>query len=550
MATNTNSFAKMPVIRRWGALGIGFLLWGMVVQAAVIGWALSVPSLYILVCMSLLAAIVTLEYRRNPEGEAVQLTSAAALAVGVALLVAQFSGHPWQPDMHMQFFAALAVLGIYCNWRAIILYAGIVAIHHLILTIVAPAAVLPGGTDIGRAFLHGSILLIEAAALVVIGEILRRTLTGAADDAEKAQMAMQETEKLRLEQAEMADRAAAQRAALAARQQRVVRDVEAGLIRLSEGNLKTPIDNPDDDPFPEEYETIRQAYNQTLRLQDELMVRVDLVAGSVRAEAVEIERAAQQLSERAEAQTASLREGRSALQRVIELVESSQSDSRKATAESRENENQAAAGRSIMQDAVDAMRAIEDSSEQISRIIGVIEDIAFQTNLLALNAGVEAARAGDAGRGFAVVAAEVRGLAERASGSAREIRALIAQGTSHVSTGSGLVRRTTEALSGIVERASEVRNLMDRIAVTSTDQVTGLHQTGAVIDHADAINHQTQSAAQDAQSVAVSISKQADELVATLQAYLTTPGRMDWSDVVHPQAMPDPVPIISFAREA
>lgn len=547
MATLNPAPEMLIAIRKHGAFGICLLLWGMVAQAAFIGWALGGSSTYILLCMAALAGVVTFEYNRNPSGESVQLTSAAALAIGVALLVSQLSGHLWQPDMHMQFFAALAVLGIYCNWRAIVLYTGLVAVHHLTMTLVLPVAVLPGGTDIGRVLLHAAILLVEAVALVIIAELIRRALSRATEEARRARAASDEAEALRLHQAESAERVGAEKAAEAARQQRVVRELEAGLLRLSEGNLKATIDSPDDDPFPAEYESIRQAYNQTLLLQDDLMVRVDLVAGSVRSEAVEIERAAQQLFERAQAQTASLRDGRIALQRVIELVDSSQADSRAATEESRESESQATAGRSIMQDAVDAMRAIEESSEQISRIIGVIEDIAFQTNLLALNAGVEAARAGDAGRGFAVVAAEVRGLAERASGSAREIRALIAQGSGHVSAGAGLVRRTTDALSGIVERASEVRKLMDGISAASTDQLAGLHRTDTVMDQAESINAQTQDAAQDARAVAVSIGKQADELVATLQSYLTTPDRMDWSGIEHSEEFSRPAPEVRFS---
>ncbi len=528
---DTQASDLLTDIRRRGGFGIVFLLWAMAGQVAVVGWALSVPSLYVLGVATALALIVTLEYRRAPTGEALQLTSAAAMAISVGLVVYQFSGHPWQVDIHMQFFAGLAVLGIYCNWRAVALYTGLVAVHHLMLTLLLPAAVLPGGTDLGRVLLHAAVLLVEAAALVVMAHVVRHALHDAETAAQRSGEARKDAEAARLAHARMTEAAAAEKAAEAAIKERVVREIEAGLSRLSQGDLKTPIDSPAHDPFPAEYDGIRQAFNETLRMQDDLLARVDMVATAVRDEATEIERAARQLSERAEAQTSSLGDGRMALQHVLELLEESLEQSQKATRESHENERQAEAGGAITLEAVNAMRAIEESSEQISRIIGVIEDIAFQTNLLALNAGVEAARAGEAGRGFAVVAVEVRGLAERAADSAREIRELIAIGSRHVSTGSELVHRTTDALTGIVERASGVRQFMDGIAAASQDQTTRLHRAKTVIDQAEAINHQTMGAAQEAQSVAVSIGRQADALVTTLHAYLAQPIGMDQADI-------------------
>ena len=518
-------------IRSRGAFGIMLLSWGMVLQVAVVDWALSLPGGFALTVAAGLAAIVSFEYWRNPTGISMQLTSSAALAVLIGLVVYQFSGHSWQVDIHMQFFAGLAVLGIYCNWRAIVLYTGLVAVHHLLLAIVLPAAVLPGGTDLARVALHAVVLLVEAGALIVMARVVCTALRDAAQSAHESSMALQAAEKAQQDQMQMSERAEKERQAEAAIKERVVKEVEAGLIRLSQGDLKTPIESPPHDPFPAEYEGIRHAFNETLKMQDDLLARVDVVADAVRLEATEIERAAKQLFERAEAQTVGLRDGRAALQSVIDLVESSLSYSRKAAEESHENEREAEAGGTVTQQAVAAMREIEKSSDEISRIIEVIEDIAFQTNLLALNAGVEAARAGEAGRGFAVVATEVRGLAERAAESAREIHALIAEGSNHVSVGSELVHRTTDALTTIVQRASGVRSFMDGVSTASSEQAAQLHQAKVVIDQAEAMNHQTLGAAQDAQSVAVSIGKQAENLVTTLHAYLATPERIDWSQM-------------------
>jgi methyl-accepting chemotaxis protein len=136
------------------------------------------------------------------------------------------------------------------------------------------------------------------------------------------------------------------------------------------------------------------------------------------------------------------------------------------------------------------MAEIEKSSTEISKIIGVIDEIAFQTNLLALNAGVEAARAGDAGKGFAVVAQEVRQLAQRSADAAKEIKRLISQSSHQVNEGVGLVSNTGTALADMISRIDTIHSIVSEIATAAKDQATGLKEVNQATQSMDTLTHQ------------------------------------------------------------
>ncbi|MGP9788689.1 methyl-accepting chemotaxis protein [Roseinatronobacter sp. NSM] len=291
-----------------------------------------------------------------------------------------------------------------------------------------------------------------------------------------------------------------------------MRELEAGLLRMSEGDLATDIESPTNDPFPLEYESIRQAFNEVSSQLASTMSRIIAVAGQVRGGSEEITSASQDLAGRAETQAATLEQSAAALHELTESVRSTAGLARDAQDSTRENRTSAEQGALIVQRAISAMKQIEKSSEQINRIIGVIDEIAFQTNLLALNAGVEAARAGETGRGFSVVASEVRALAQRASESARAIKSLILESTQQVQEGSLLVLQAGESLDQILVKAKTVAEQASVISVAANDQANSLGEINSGVNQLDQVTQQNAAVAEECNAAAASLLQQSGAL--------------------------------------
>ena len=301
----------------------------------------------------------------------------------------------------------------------------------------------------------------------------------------------------------------AERDAIAVREQaEIVNETAAGLSALAAGDLAHRITRT----FPGEYARLQVDFNAAMDKLEEAMGVIGTNASAMQSGAGEISQAADDLSRRTEQQAATLEETAAALDEITATV--------KRTAEGAERAGtvvvgaKAAAEQSgvVVGRAVAAMGEIERSSDQISQIIGVIDEIAFQTNLLALNAGVEAARAGDAGRGFAVVASEVRALAQRSAEAAKEIKTLIAASSGHVKDGVGLVGETGQALTAIVERVSEINGLMAEITASAHEQATALSQVNTAVNQMDQTTQQNAAMVEQSTAASHNLSQEAEEL--------------------------------------
>lgn len=311
-----------------------------------------------------------------------------------------------------------------------------------------------------------------------------------------------------------------ERARLQAEQQRVVDVLSVGLQNLANGNLQEALT----EEFSGNYETLRGDFNRTLDKLNETIAQVVATAENIRSRSTEISSASEDLSRRTENQAATLEETAAALDELTSSVKSAAEGAREVESIVRQARKEAEESGTVVQGAVSAMTEIERSSDQISQIIGVIDDIAFQTNLLALNAGVEAARAGDAGKGFAVVASEVRALAQRSSAAAKEIKTLIGASTQHVGRGVDQVGRAGEALASIVNRVAHISTLVSDIAAGASEQSTGLAEINIGVTQLDQVTQQNAAMVEESTAASHSLHQEASDLASLVSRFALRDG--------------------------
>ncbi len=298
---------------------------------------------------------------------------------------------------------------------------------------------------------------------------------------------------------------------------RVADLLEAALTRLADGDLTARVT----ETFPGRYARLGDQFNAAAERLHSTLGQVSASVVTINNGVTEIGHAADDLARRTEQQAASLDTTATALDEITATVKHSADNAVSVAGSVAAARLDTERSGEVMREAVESMTGIQKSSQQIARIIGVIDEIAFQTNLLALNAGVEAARAGEAGRGFAVVALEVRALAQRSSEAAKEIKTLIGTSTAQVGAGVSLVNRAGEALTRIAAQVTQIDSLVQEIAGSAKEQSVGIGDVNEAVNKMDRVTQQNAAMVEETTAATLSLRSQTEELGRLISSFRT-----------------------------
>ncbi|MFN8908355.1 MAG: methyl-accepting chemotaxis protein [Betaproteobacteria bacterium] len=284
---------------------------------------------------------------------------------------------------------------------------------------------------------------------------------------------------------------------------------------LADGDLTQKVTGE----FEGQFASLQADSNATSERLREVIGQIREAAESITQSSSEIATGNQDLSGRTEEQVASLEEAASSMEELTSTVKQNAENARQANALAVGASEVAQRGGAVVQEVVQTMSGINESSKKIADIISVIDGIAFQTNILALNAAVEAARAGEQGRGFAVVATEVRNLAQRSAAAAKEIKELISDSVNKVESGSRLVDSAGRTMGEIVASVKRVTDIMAEITAASVEQSSGIEQVNQTIMQMDEMTQHNATLVEQASAAAESLASQAVRLSETVSLF-------------------------------
>jgi methyl-accepting chemotaxis protein len=389
-----------------------------------------------------MAIAATVSWRVSGNELSTRLIIAVALMADVSVFTYELAGHAWQADMHMYFFAALACLVSYCDYRPIIAGTVAVALHHLALNFILPAAVYPGGADLGRVVLHAVILILEAGVLIWLAHKLSHLFETTAQKSAEAEAAGAAEMRANAERTEAEQRAKRERDA-------AMRDLASGFER-----------------------------------------KISHIVEAVAVAAGEIQGLSSSISSNSKASTRQTAAAAEASTRASANVSTVASATEELTASIGEIAKQVTRSAEIAGKAAEEARrtnsvveGLASGTQKIGEVVTLIQNIASQTNLLALNATIEAARAGEHGKGFAVVASEVKALANQTAKATEEISAQV----QNIQTATSEAVTAIQAIGGTI---AEIDQISSQIAAAVDQQGAATREiAGNVQQAADGTRH-------------------------------------------------------------
>ncbi|MGZ9811682.1 methyl-accepting chemotaxis protein [Pseudoroseicyclus sp. H15] len=472
----TDTTTSLDAAQAKGLRLIGYINVMMTPVPAVGAWLAGLSPWPFLVISLAIASIAMVLQRQG--GGIARLAVSLGTMGQLPLLTAALAGNPWQLDSHLVYFAVLAGLVILQDQRALLAASGLVVVHHLVLTLFMPTLIYPSSgflVDLGRLALHGTVWVAETLGLSYLLHMQLSQRDQIEQEATRLSDALASSQELQQnltrKEAEQLD---------------VMAQLSAALSKLAKGDLATRIATI----FPDQFEPLRQEFNNAVSALSVAMARVQKNADSIKTDTTNIAWASEKLAKRTEQQAHALGMVTSRIDKISEVMSFASEDARNTAMTTGETRDAAENGMKVVDGALDAMGQIKSSSDRIMSVVDLIEDVALQTNLLALNAGVEAARAGSAGQGFAVVASEVRALAGRSSDAAQEISVLINDTARQIQNGVELVDNTGAVLRDVLEAVRKASDSMENIASTVGTHSQGIADLKETIDELDQLTQQ------------------------------------------------------------
>ena len=283
-----------------------------------------------------------------------------------------------------------------------------------------------------------------------------------------------------------------------------INDVISIVVAQSKGDLTQQITNH----YEGQLHVLKTAVNETTSRLQEVVGRALSATEVVNSASSEVAQGALDLSQRVQEQAAALEQTSSTMEEMNSAVKNNSDNAKEASDVANMVKDKSVEGNKVMQQTINAMNDIQDSSHKISEIVSLIDSIAFQTNLLALNAAVEAARAGEHGRGFAVVAGEVRNLAQKSADAAKSITSLINESVSRINQGTKLASDSGLVLSEINHDVDNVSEMIKHISVASEEQLVGINQVYTAINQMDTVTQQNAALVEETSAASESMSEQ------------------------------------------